>query len=81
MDKLFEELFDDLDEAMDELRIDESGDFSQFKTDFLELFDSSSTMSGSKKWHVNHNYFQEELDDNADDDYVLNGFGSLDDDE
>ena len=80
MDKLLNELFSELDEVMDELNQQEKDGFFSNDEIFNSFFDSSEP-SFRKKHNIFNNYFQEEFDDNSEDDYVINGFGSLDDDE
>ena len=82
MDKLFEEFFNNLEETIDEIIIEDEGisSFSPRKKSATELFFTRNALKSIGKHSVN-SYFQEELDDNLEDDYVINGIGSLDDDE
>lgn len=78
MDKLLEKFLNELDEVMDELDQQQTDGFSSSNKIFNSFF-NSSTPAPRKKHNIFNNYFQPELDDNADDDYVINGFSSLDD--
>lgn len=80
MDKDFEEFFDTLDEIMDEFFTEDTIKSSPHKKTFSSIFNSFEPKP-VKKNNIFNNYFQEELDDNCKDDYVINGFGSLDNDE
>ncbi len=87
-DSFFSDFFSDDDFSEDdfedfEIVLEECGSVFEKNSSialFSSLFDNKDK-TPSAFLSANNNYFQEELDDNLPDDYVINGFGSLDDDE
>ena len=87
-DSFFSDFFSDDDFSEDdfedfEIVLEECGSVFEKNSSvalFNSLFDDEDKSVSTFSFEKN-NYFQEELDDNLPDDYVINGFGSLDDDE